>query len=126
MYTCRQCEFFPDCEKMFDMNPHEDREDGVHMQFASEVEKKCGEFGLRERAYKRQYVNYDGTLTDFALRSLSAMDAMNYDRITDKFLDTLSEEQLTALTLKIFEAQRRREKSGEKKRRGRPKKGGKN
>ena len=115
MYTCEQCKFFPDCEKVFYMNLYEYREDGVHLQFASEVEKKCDEFGLSEeysaRVYKRQYVNYDGTLTDFALRSLSAMEAMNDDRITDKFLDTLSDEQLTALTLKIFEAQRRREKN---------------
>ena len=44
----------------------------------------------------------------------------------EEFLDTLPEEQLTALTLKIFESQMRREKSGGKKRRGRPKKGGKN
>ena len=85
------------------------------MQFVSEAEKKCDEFALSEREkgreYKRKYVNPDGTLTDFALRSLGVMDAMNYGRITDKFLDTLSEEQLTALTLKIFEAQRRREKN---------------
>ena len=115
MYTCGQCELFPDCEKKFDINAPIDGLNSDCRKFVSEVEKKCDEFTLSEeysaRVYKRQYVNYDGTLTDFALRSLSAMDAMNYDRITDKFLDTLSEEQLTALTLKIFEAQRRREKN---------------
>lgn len=130
MYTCEQCKFFPDCEKIFDMSTHVDDKCGGYRLLVSEVEKKCDEFILSEvnkkSEYKRKWINPDGTPTDLMLRTLGVMDAMNYDRITDKFLDTLPEEQLTALTLKIFESQMRREKSGGKKRRGRPKKGGKN